>query len=67
VTVYADAYQSFNLDTRRFIKLILVILNNNPIIWMSKREKTLETSTYGSEFAASRIATELIFEIRYLL
>jgi hypothetical protein len=32
---------------------------------MSK--KTVEKSTYGSELVASRIATELILEIRYML
>jgi hypothetical protein len=27
----------------------------------------VETSTYGSEFVASRVATELILEVRYML
>jgi hypothetical protein len=40
------------------------MLNNPPIRWISKCQKTVETSTYGSEFVASRIATELILEIR---
>jgi hypothetical protein len=38
-----------------------------PIIWISKHQKTVETSTYGSELVASRIATELILKIRYML
>jgi hypothetical protein len=43
------------------------MLNNTPIRWISKRQKTVETSTYGSELVASRIATKLILEIRYKL
>jgi hypothetical protein len=27
----------------------------------------VETSTYGSELVASRVATEFIFEVRYML
>jgi hypothetical protein len=45
------------------------MLNNILIRWISKQQKTVETSTYGSELVASRIATEaeLILEIRYML
>lgn len=39
--------------------------NNMPIEWLSKRQKTVETSTYGSELVASRIATDMIVEYRY--
>lgn len=35
--------------------------------WLSKRQKTVETSSYGSELVASRLAVELILEIRYKL
>jgi hypothetical protein len=38
-----------------------------PIRWVSKRQKIVETSTYDSELVASRISTELILEIRYML
>jgi hypothetical protein len=43
------------------------MLNNTPIRWVSKRQKTVETSTHGSELMASRVATELILEVRYML
>jgi hypothetical protein len=43
------------------------MLNNTPIRWIFKCQKTVETSTYGSDLVASRIATELILEIRYML
>jgi hypothetical protein len=43
------------------------MLNNTPIRWISKRQKTVETSTYSSGLGASRVATELILEVRYML
>jgi hypothetical protein len=42
------------------------MLNNTPTIWESKRQKTVETSTYGSESVASRIATDVILEARFM-
>ena len=43
------------------------MVNNTPVRWASKQQKTVETSTYSSELVASRIATELILEIRCML
>jgi hypothetical protein len=67
MTVYIDADHVHDLVTRRYITGILVMLNNAPIRWVSKCQKTVKTSTYGSELVASRVATELILEIRYML
>ena len=53
--------------TRRSVTGILLLLNNTPITWVTKRQKTVETSTYGSELVASRIAVDLIIEHRYKL
>jgi hypothetical protein len=66
MTVYVDADHAHDLVTRRSITGILMMLNNAPIRWVSKRQKTVETSTYGSELVASRIATEFILEVRYM-
>jgi hypothetical protein len=54
--VYVDADHAHVLVTRRSISGILVMLDNTHIIWISKRQKTVETSTYGSELVASWIA-----------
>jgi hypothetical protein len=67
MTVYVDADHAHDLFTRRSITVILVMLNNVPIRWISKRQKTVETSTYSSKSVALRIATELILEISYML
>jgi hypothetical protein len=46
MTVYVDDDHEHGLVTRRSITGILVMLNNTPIRWISKRQKTVETSTY---------------------
>jgi hypothetical protein len=47
MTVYVDADHTHDLVTGRSITGILVILKNNLIRWISKCQKTVETSTYG--------------------
>ena len=64
---YVDADHAGNLMTRRSHSGILLYLNNTPIIWYSKRQNTVESSSFGSEFIALRIATETIESLRYKL
>jgi hypothetical protein len=66
MTIYLDADHAHDLITRRSITGILVILNNTPIRWISKRQTTVDTSTYCSELVASGFVTELSLEIRYM-
>ena len=53
--------------TRRSVTGVLLFLNNTPVKAISQRQKTVETSTYGSELVATRVATKLILEYRYTL
>ena len=53
--------------TRRSHTGVIVFLNNAPIVWFSKRQATVETSTFGSEIVAMRIAIELVEGLRYKL
>jgi hypothetical protein len=64
---YVDADHAGNQVTRRSHTGILIFLNGAPITWYSKRQTTVETSTFGSEFVAARIATELVEGLRYKL
>jgi hypothetical protein len=43
IIVYVDADNTHDLVIKRSIKRILVMLNNTPIRWISKHQKTLET------------------------
>ena len=43
------------------------MVNNMPVDWYTKRQATVETATYGSEFVAARIATDQIIDLRTTL
>ena len=43
---------------------MLLYFNISPIIWYSKRQNTVKMSTFGSEFVALRLASELIISLR---
>ena len=67
LTCYVDANLMHDTITGRSATGILHLMNNTPIDWFSKRQDTVETATYGSEFVAARIATEQIMDIRTTL
>ena len=53
--------------TGRSISGIIVMVGRTPVIWKSKRQGAIQTSTYGAEFSAMRLATEEAHTIRYML
>ncbi|EEC42861.1 predicted protein [Phaeodactylum tricornutum CCAP 1055/1] len=67
ITVFVDAAHADCHVTRRSTTGILIFINGTPIRWYSKRQNTVEGSTYGSEFVAMRIASEMIIALRYNL
>ena len=67
ITAYVDADHAHDTVTRRSVTAILIFVNNTPVRWYSKRQRTVETSTYGAELVAARIATDMIIELRYIL
>jgi len=66
-TCFVDANRAGSLVTRRSQTGILIFVTKSPIVWYSKRQNTVETSTFGGEFVAMRQATELIEALRYKL
>ena len=67
LNVYCDSDHAGNRITRRSQSGILIYGNMAPIEWYSKRQNTVEASTFGSEYNALRIATEKIKSLRYKL
>ena len=67
ITCFVDADHAGNVVTRRSHTGILIFIQNAPILWYSKRQNTVETSSFGSEFVALRIAKEMIVALRYKL
>ena len=55
------------MANRRSHTGILIYVNNAPIVWYSKRQNTVETSSFGSEYVALRICTEMLESLRYKL
>lgn len=53
--------------TRRSRTGYLVYLNSALIYWFSKKQTTIETSSFGSEFMALKQATEYVRGLRYKL
>jgi hypothetical protein len=67
IIVFVDADHAGDSVTRRSRTGILLYLNRSPIIWYSKKQNSIETSTFGSEFSALRTAVELTKAIRFKL
>jgi len=66
-TIFVDADHAHDTSTRRSVTGVIVFVGCTPVRWISKRQKTVETSSYGSEFAALRTAVEEAMSIRYML
>ena len=62
VTSYVDADHVRDKVTCRSVTGILLLVNNTPLIWYTKSQKTVKSSTYGSELVAARIGVEMIEE-----
>ena len=67
ISIFVDADHAGNKVTRRSHTGIIIYCNLSPIIWYSKRQNTVESSTFGSEFIAMKIATELNDSLVYKL
>jgi hypothetical protein len=60
LTHYVDANIMHDIAMGRSVTGILHLMNKTPIEWYSKKQATVETATYGSEFVAARVCTEQI-------
>ena len=49
--------------TGRSVTGVLHMLNAMPIDWYSKKQATVETATYGSEFVAAQMCIEQIIDL----
>jgi hypothetical protein len=67
IRCFVDADHAGDKVTRKSRTGIVIFLNGAPIIWYSKKQNTVETSTFGSEFVALKIAAEMLRGLRYKL
>jgi hypothetical protein len=64
---YVDANLYHCMLTGKAVTGVLHLLNRTPWDWYSRKQATVETATYGSEFSAAKIATDQILELRLIL
>ena len=62
-----DADHATDTTTRRSRTGFIVYLNSAPVYWMSKKQTSIESSSYGSEFTAMKQCCEYIRGLRYKL
>ena len=66
-THYVDTNLHHDLATGKAVTAVLHFLNQTPIDAYTKRQSTVETATYGSEFVAARTAVDQLTDIRTTL
>jgi len=64
---YFDANLYHDMVTGRSVTAILHFLNQTPVDWYSKKQATVETATFGSEFIAARTTIDQIVDLRTTL
>lgn len=67
LTCFVDADHAGCRATRRSHTGFIIFINKAPIMFFSKRQNTVESSSFGSEFVALRQATDAIEGLRYKL
>ncbi len=60
ITCFVDSNHAGNKVTRHSHNGIIIFINNAPIQVFSKKQNTCESSTYGSELVAMRIARNMV-------
>jgi hypothetical protein len=67
MTCFVDADHAGCLVTRRSHTGVIIFVNRAPTLWYSKRQNTVESSTFGSEFIAAKTVVDMIEGLRYKL
>ena len=65
--LFVDADHAGDMITRRSRTGFFIYLNMALVSWYSKKQATIETSVFGSEFVAMKVAMEVVRGLRYKL
>ena len=66
-TGFVDASHAPDKKTRRSHTGFILFVNRAPIVWYSKRQSTVESSTFSSELIALKICMEHVVALRFKL
>ena len=64
---FVDSDHAGDVATRRSRTGFFIFLNSAPIYWFTKKQTSIETSSFGSEFIAMKQCCEYIRGLRYKL
>jgi len=67
ITIFVDADHGHDKVMGRAITVVLGFVGSAPVIWSSKRQSSVQTSTFGTEFTALEKAVEEAAAIPYQL
>ena len=66
-TAFVDDSHAANKVTRRSHSGYIIFVNRAPVMWYSKRQNTVESSIFSSEFIALKVCLESIQALRFKL
>jgi hypothetical protein len=67
IRAYVDSDHAGDSIMRRLCSGFIIYLNSSPIYWTSKKQMSIETSSFGSEFISLKLCCEYIKGLRYKL
>ena len=67
ITSFADTCLGYCMVTGKFITGIIHLINQTPIKYFCKLQNTVETTTYGLEFVATKQCAEQVRELQETL
>jgi hypothetical protein len=67
LSLFVDSDHAGEQFTRHSRTWFVIYLNMAPIVWFSKRQPTVESSVFGSEFVAMKNGIETCRGLRYKL
>ena len=67
IMIYVDTDHTVDTVTQRSVAGIFVFTNKISIRWYCKCQRTVKTSTYGSELVETRVAADMILDLLFLL
>ena len=65
--MYFDSDHAHDQVTRWSVSGVVSFVGPTPISWTSKRQGTIESSSYSTEFFTDRVASEEAIAMRYML
>ena len=64
---YVDANLYHDYISGKAVTGVLHLVNQTPVDWYTKKQSTVETATYSSEFVAAKTAVEQLLDLRTTL